>query len=323
MKLRNCILIVLLLVAFCQVSHAQKTLSSNHIHLETIVHQARHQAITPHSTPPSWMDYDKVQAGFGFLEKHDKFIQQILGTSSLASTFAARDITPILMQTGRLPHDFSQRLKETSAFINAILQPPHSRNEFQTNNLAQAYNLGLLHSEVAKQVKGTLHWSPKERVPMNEQAYGFVLYSFAWWPVEALEATKQLKLGKPSKELEGWFHLWSVIGYEMGVSEVLLPTSSTRAQAIVALLRKAQYAGKGEALPKGIPVLLGGQVRWLAEGAAAQAKAEKPSPEQLLPNMAGTLAQVIQFSPGLSEALGLGSDPTAQLIQYASSPAAN
>lgn len=322
LKFRNSILIFLL-VACCGVSHARQTHSLTDSRLERIVRQSRIQPISPRATPPAWMDYDRVRLGFEFLKAHDEFIQQILGTSSLAATFAAKDIAPVLMQTGRLPKDFSQRLKETGRFMNAIMQPHDSREEFLTNNLAQAYQLGLLHAGVARQMKGVLHWNRKERAPLNQQAYALVLYSFAWWPVEALEATRQIDAGSASRELDGWFHLWSVIGYEMGVSEALLPTSYTKARETVALLRKAQYAGAGEAVPEGIPTLLGGQVHWLVAAASAQSAPDKPTPEQLLPGVAAKFAQVIQLSPGLSEALGLGSDPAAQLIRYASLPAQN
>jgi hypothetical protein len=321
LKFCNPILFAFLLVAFYDVSTAQTAPSPSHSQLETIVHQSRTQSIKPHAAPPSWMNYDKVRLGFEFIKKHDEFISQILATSSLASTFAAKDITPVLMQTGRLPKDFAQRLKETGRFMDAIMQPTNSREAFLSGNLAQAYQLGLLHAGVARQMKGVLHWNRKERVPMNEQAYALVLYSFAWWPVEALEASKQIDHEQVSKELEGWFQLWSVVGYEMGVSDALLPTDYAKARETVALLRSAQYVGAGDKVPDGIPILLGGQLRWLAAATSAQPGADKSTPEQLLSGVAGQFAQVIALSPGLSEALGLGSDPAAQLIQDASLPA--
>jgi hypothetical protein len=322
LKLRCSIIVMCLCVACCGVTRAQEAAGSpDHASLETAVEQARIQAITPRSTPPAWMDDDKIRLGFEFMKQHDEFIQQILATSSLASTFAAKDITPVLMQTGQLPKNFAQRLKETGRFMNAIMEPHNGRAEFVQANLGQAYQLGRLHAGVAKQMRGILHWNRKERVPMNEQAYGFVLYSFAWWPVEALEATGQIKPEEKGRELDGWFHFWSVVGYEMGVSEKLLPVNYARAREMAVLLRNAQYAHAGEALPDGIPVLLGGHVRWLAAGMAAHSGPGKVTPEQAVPRIAAMFAQVIKLSPGLSEALGLGSGPEAQLIKDASLPA--
>jgi len=321
LKFRNVILIVSLLVACCGMSHAQKAPSLSLSRLEKIVVRSRTQAITPRATPPSWLDFDKVRVGLAFVKAHDAFIRQVLGTSSLAATFAAKDIPPVLMQTGRLRTDFSQRMNETGQLMDGITQQQDSREEFQTANLARAYQLGQLHAGVARKAQEVLHWNRKERLPLNQQAYALVLYSFAWWPVEALSATKQIDPNDVSQELDGWFHLWSVIGYEMGVSEALLPTNYARAKEMVALLRKAQYTGAGEVLPEGVPVLLGGQVRWLVELAAAHPPtAAKPTPEQLLSGTADSFAQIIKLSPGLAEALRLGNDPAAQLIQDASLP---
>ena len=273
--------------------------------------------MTPRSAPPAWMDYDKARLGEEFLKKHGEAIQQTLGTSALAASYAGKDTGPVVLQTGRLPHDFSHRLKETEMSVGAMLMPFNSRKEFVANNLAQAYQLGLIHVAVGKQVKDALHWNPKERLVMNEQSFGLVFYTFAWWPVESLAASKQITLSDGNAELEGWLHLWCVLGYEMGVSEDLLPTSVGRAKEIVALLRKAQYPGMGEKPDAGIPILLGAHLRWLAEEVASRSKTGKSDPASLVPLIGTFFAQSIKQSPGLSDALGLGDNPAARLIQYA------
>ena len=236
MKIRNLIIGSALLTSLCSASLSQKPASNSK--LERIVQRARTHSITPRDTPPSWMDFDKVRAGGDFIKKHLDFINQILGTSSLASTYAAKDITPVLMQTGRLPKDFSRRLNETTEYIKLMMLPINGRDEFVSKNLATGYKLGQIHVGVAKQMK-VLHWNRKERIPINLQSFALVLESFAWWPVEALEATKQIDCTMPDKEIEGWFHFWSVMGYELGVSEELLPTSYAKAKELVALLKKA------------------------------------------------------------------------------------
>ena len=335
MKFRNHVrsglLIALMATALCGVSQAQKTAALSAVsqtapdaRLEAIVRQSRTQPMTPHNTPPAWLDYDKARLGSEFLKKHAQSIMQTLGTSALAASYAGKDTGPIVIQTGRLPHDFSHRLKETETSIAAMLEPFSSRQAFVTVNLARAYQLGLIHVAVANQVKGSLHWNPKERLPMSQQAFGFVFYTFAWWPVEALADGKQITLENGNPELDGWLHLWCALGYEMGVSEDLLPTSVSRAKEIVALLRKAQYPGVGEKPIAGIPVLLGAHLRWLSEEVAARSTAStsgKTAPEKLLPLIGAVFAQSIKRSPGLADALGLGSDPAAQLIKYAAVPA--
>lgn len=287
---------------------------------ELAVRSARVKPIAPQSQPPKWMDFDRVQAGYAFLGKHGQMVSRVLGTSSLASTFAAKDITPVLMQTGRLPKDFQQRMRETEAWMDEIFAPPKDQDDFAKREYARAVDLGRMHAGVAEMVGGELKWNPKERVAINGQAFAFVLYSFAWWPVEAMVATKEVDPTRDAKELDAWFHLWRVIGYGMGVPETLLPRNYAQAGEMVALLRKAQYAAVGETLPEGIPVLLGGQVRMVA---AQLARQSKTTPKETMPVAAKALAGLFALSPGMSQALGLGPDPTARLLEYAALPTAN
>lgn len=259
------------------------------------------------------MDFERVKRGYAFLSKHSKTVTRILGTSSLASTYAARDVAPVLMQTQRLPADFNQRMKETEAQMFKILFPPSDGETFLKRSYAQAITLGQMHVDVAKAVQAQLAWNPKERTAMNGQSFAFVLYSFAWWPVEAMLATKEIDATTDAQGIEDWFYLWSVIGYGMGVPEPLLPMSTAQATSVIELLRVSQYARPGEKPPVGIPTLLGAHVRQLAGRAAAAAKT---TPEAETAGAAKLLADSISYSPGLTEALGLGSDPVARLIEY-------
>jgi hypothetical protein len=302
-------------------------ISNSQLDLASVVAQARTKPHHPRKSPPKWMDYAQVEAGYGFLAKHRGAIMRVLGTSSLAATFAAKDVTPVLMDTGRLPKDFSPRMRETGEWMDTIFARPDGKEGFVANNYARAVALGRMHAMVAESTGPNLKWDPKERVPLNQQSYAFVLYSFVWWPVEAQIARGVVDPVEDRKELDAWFHLWSVIGYGMGVSEDLLPRDYTRAAALVPLLRQAQYAAPGEKLPEGIPILLGGHVRMLTERTAAQfaPKSEggaKPKANATLmyPMVAKGFADTLRLSPGLLEALGLGKDATKQLTRYAAAP---
>lgn len=298
--------------------------------LEATVREARTVALAPRAEPPAWMDYDHAKAGCEFLARHRSTVLRVLVSSSLASTFAAKDVTPVLMQTARLSKSFTSRMMETGLWMNSIYAVPASREAFVEHNYARAVALGRLHQSVAESVKGPLAWDPKVRVPMSGQAYAFVLYSFAWWPVEAMLAKGEIGPKADEKGIADWFHFWSVVGYGMGVPEALLPRDLATAQTVVALLRRAQYSGPNEARPVGIPELLGGNVRMLAtlyagEKPPAGDEAHVPSaplgPEAKRVAAAKGLAELIALSPGEGEALGLGADPAARLAEYAALPA--
>jgi hypothetical protein len=275
--------------------------------LTSIVSQARTQPLRPNRTPPVWLDEAQLLSGQAFLAKHNTMIQQVLSGSSLAATFAARDVTPILMQTGKLPKSFLPRMMETGILMAGIEAKFASRDEFVRKNYVRAVSLGELHVSVAAITKPALGWDPKQRVPMSQQAYAFVLYTFAWWPIEALLALRKIDPMSDRKEIDAWFHFWSVAGYGMGVLEELLPKNYAEARERVALLRQAQYFSATEPPTDGIPTLLGGQVKMLAA----------MRPDRL--RAARQLAELIALSPGLMEALGLGKDPVTQLLAYESS----
>jgi len=281
---------------------------------------ARIRPITPRKTPPAWLDFEQLRLAASFQAKHYAFIQQVLGTSSLAATFAARDIAPILMLTQRLPRDFTPRMQETGALMGRIMADFSGREGFLKNNYAEAVALGELHQKVAEATRGGLKWNPRERLPMNAQSFAFVLYTFAWWPIEAMIARKLVEPGKDRKELDAWLHYWSVLGHGMGVDRELLPLSYTLAKERVELLRQAQYVPVGAPRPEGIPILLGGQVRFIATMLVSKpggAPPGKSALEKLYGFGAQALFGMILLSPGLNEALGLEKDGTTQLIRFA------
>ena len=289
---------------------------------QAAIERARTRPLTPKKAPPPWLDAEQLRLAESFQARHSSFIQQVLGTSSLAATFAAQDITPILMQTRRLPSDFTPRMQETRVLMNRIMARFSSREAFLKNSYTEAVALGALHQQVAEATRGALKWNPKERLPMNQQSFAFVLYTFAWWPIEALVARKMVDPVKEVKELDAWFHYWSVLGHGMGVDRELLPQSFALAKEQVAALRQAQYVPAGAPRPEGIPTLLGGQVRFIATQLSAKPGSASPDAsvlEKLYPFCAQVLFSMIQLSPELPEALGLEKNAMAELIRFTKS----
>jgi hypothetical protein len=292
---------------------------------ERLLEQARTRPLVPRPEPPPWLNEEQLQTAEAFQKKYRAYILQIHGTSSLAATFAAQDIAPVLMQTGRLPKDFIKRMQETQAMMESIQASFASRAMFLQNNYVRAVELGNLHRDVADSVRGPLRWNPKERIPMSQQAFAFVLYTFAWWPIETMIAQKRIDVTQSDarKELEAWFHYWSVLGYGMGVMPELLPMSFVVAKERVGWLRQAQYVPLGKPRPAGIPTLLGGQVLLIAQmmsGKPSGDSSDTSARDKVLPFAARILSGMIALSPGLREALGLEKEPTNQMVGFAKSP---
>ncbi len=271
--------------------------------------------IAPRKAAPDWMDWSRVEGALRFEASKGQTIGMILSTTSLVSTYAAVDIAPVLIRTGRLVNDSPRRLAETGAWVQEMTGQAASRDEFVAKNYRRAYELGMLHAGLSRTITAeALGWKADERVTFNQQAYAFVLYTFAWEPIEAMTAMHMVEAARDREALEDWLYLWRVLGYAMGVDEKLLPAGLDQARETAALLRQAQYAAPGEAAPEGVPALLRGELTAIEANLAAGRKEPEAKAGEAA---AKILAQAIAVSPGLKEALGLGADPLAKLMELA------
>ena len=308
MKVRTSILLPVTL--FLSASIDAQTIGND---VKARLKQDRTVTIFVRSEPPAWMNYDQLLHGYGFLTKHRETIRQVFGTTTFAATYASKDLVPVIEVTHRKDKDFSGRFEATKEWLLKIFARPTSRDEFIQNNYQQAIALGAYHRGIVERVKGDLNWDPKVRVPVNQQSYAFVLYNIAWWPVEAMIAKHQVDPKRDIKELDGWFHLWSVVGYGMGVDEPLLPQSYERAKAMVPLISRAQYFGYDVNTPQTVANMLGLHVRSLATTMAPKGS----DPAAIYPMVCRVFADLMSLSPGMSKALGLGADPAADLLKDA------
>lgn len=239
--------------------------------------------------------------GLAFLKQNEQFFERILGTTSLLSTYASQDVLPVLLKTGRLTNEYGPRLQQTGKTLGPIMAKADSYDQFLSRNYRSAIALGQMHEGMRRGITPeSLGWNPAERVPMNQLAYAIVLYSFAWQPIESAMLAGQVKPDQQQNEIDDYLHLWSVLGYAMGVKEELLPRTLAGTKTTVAMLRKQQYYSAENPAPEGLKVLLRNQVTMMTrDGNRKQA--------------AAILAKLLQLSPGLTAALGLGADPAAAL----------
>lgn len=268
---------------------------------------ARSRAIHPRKEAPAWLDWAQVQRGLKFYRTH-RAIGEILGSTSLIETYASVDIAPVLKRTGRLINEPGPRLQETGMWVMQLISPRKDEAEFVAKNYQKAYELGQVHAGLAASMTaGSLGWDPAVRVPFNEQAYALVLSTFAWEPVEQMTATQALRPEEEMADVNGYLHLWSVLGNAMGVDEDLLPKNYERAKEITAALRKAQYRKAGQAVPDGAQALVASLLKEQIR------EAGKDQPRK---GIVEEFAQSIKVSPGLAAALGLEQDAAGRLESW-------
>ena len=267
-------------------------------------------SLTLRKTPPANVDWTRIQSGFEFMKQHGQSISFTNGAAALVSTYACKDIEPVLIRTGEVVDDYDTRMDKTGEWINQMLTSVTSKTIFLQKNYERAFDLGEFHLRVASHITPKdLGWNPRERTVLNQQAVAFVLYALAWQPIETMEATHEVDPDKDAQGIDNYLYLWRTFGYAMGLEQPLLPTDAHAAVAMVSKLRTLQYPAPGQATPKEMPILLRNEMTYLYKVVLNGKPADDASKHQVRQ----MLAQSIATSLGLSQALGLGDDPAAGL----------
>ncbi len=212
------------------------------------------------------MDWTKVQRGLQFARKQGLLLMTVWHPLSLLETYAAKDIAPVLIESGGLTGNYQERLRRTGQRVAGLVAWRESPEEFLQQNYRQAHELGLMHAAIARSVQPEkLGWVASERRVMNQQAYALVLYTFSQTPALVMEARKMPAASAP--ELDDWYHLWAVLGYAMGVEEKLLGRNAAEARTIGLAVRKAQFPAPGEPAAPGAAGCFGRNFStWLRTG---------------------------------------------------------
>jgi hypothetical protein len=280
--------------------------------LNGAVKVVRTQRLMPLSTPPPF-DWERIKSAYAFEKAHDQSIQTTLLTAAPVSTFASLDTMAVLLYDGKLLNDYNRQMKITVEWIDEIIATPKQKADFTRKNYKRAVDFGLMNLDFSQTIK--LKWNPKVRVPGNQQAFGLVLYSFSWLPIEKMIATHEIDPVKDAKAINDWLYLWHVLGYGMGEDARLLPQNADQAAEVMRLLRANQYPGPHDEIPYQLRALLRNEMTFLYAVYGQGVPIDDPTKLEIRKN----LAAEISYSPGLSKALGLSDDPAKSLTDIARS----
>ena len=284
--------------------------------LNKTVVELRAQRLMPLSTPPP-IDWQRIKNGLAFGQTHKQTIERTFMTASMVTLFAGQDTEPVIIDTGKLLSDYNKRTRETIDWLNQLIAPPKDKAEFLHKNYKRAVDLGLMHLDLSQAIAKDFKWNPKVRVPVNQQAFAFMVYAFAWQPVEAMLAKQEVDPAKDEKSIDDWCYLWHTLGYGMGEDARLLPQDMKDTVVLVRLLRAHQYPGPGQEIPYQVRSLLYNEMGYLNFLAGHGQPIDDPTKLSLRK----MLAEQISYSPGLAKALGLGDNIAKALedIAYSTS----
>lgn len=264
------------------------------------------------------IDWARIKHGFDFEKKHGESIGRTLVTVSLLSTYASKDTVPVVIFTKQLVNNYDRRMDKTGEIVQAMQAFPKSKEQFLAVNCKRAFELGQLHVDVASGITpADLGWDPKVRVPINQEAFALVFYTFALEPIETMAAMHEVDLKKDSKEIEDYTYLWKVLGYSMGMDLNLLPRNLTDSKRIMAAIREHQYFPPSSTVQKDVAALVRNHMQYVYKAFGRG----KPMDDAAKEQVNGLVGLAIASSPKLGPALGLSNDPIKGLNSFLASPA--
>jgi hypothetical protein len=239
---------------------------------------------------PLWVDWPTLDRGGQVLLRAGALGGIVLGLKSIVSGYTTPAGNKPLVFSGRLRHETTRRLHETSRFVEATI----SRGGLRPR--ADGYRITLkvrvMHAQVRRMILRGGGWNAEAwGAPINQHDQMGTLLLFSDIVLRGLE---QLGLRVSRDDAEAYMQLWRYSGYLIGVDPELIPTSRAEAEGYVDLIAATQAPPDDDSRALTRALLEAGRL-------AAKTPREKKQAERLY-----------QFSVGMCREL-LGSEMADQL----------
>lgn len=195
---------------------------------------------------PDWYDPELIERAEKFFEVFGVQICVCLFCASLPSSYAAADGVKVLYRTARLDTDTRRRVMETGQFLMDILSPGGLSEQGPGRRVVQ--RVRLMHAAVrhlieqrAKDTPGM--WREEWGRPINQEHLAGTLLAFSYVVAEPLP---RLGIDVTDADAEAYFHMWNVVGHQLGISDRLRVNDRADATGLVNLIRDRHFAWSPE-----------------------------------------------------------------------------
>ncbi|MEX1367590.1 MAG: oxygenase MpaB family protein [Nannocystaceae bacterium] len=233
---------------------------------------------------PTWADRAKIEHGQRLISKNLVPGTILLAMTSLPQCYLDWKGAPVLTSTHQLTKHIFRRLIQTSHMVFTVYEPgslfddpsaperiPAGISKSQTVRLMHALMRHLILQpapdgmDVPKSMAETMwirSWDSETLgLPINQEDEAYVILTFSYVTIEGF---RKLAMILTDEDKDAIIHLWSVVGYVMGVHEGLLAHSYADAAVLFALLR-ARLRGpsaEGEQLTGALVEWIDGLLPW-------------------------------------------------------------
>lgn len=195
---------------------------------------------------PPWADPARVERGQRLFMRHAMLSLGGLVCASLPSCYVMSKAVKVLGITQQLAFHPYQRVIATAQMVMAVMTPG-GLGERQPGVLS-ALRVRLLHASIRHlamqlaanrrmptlkaplfQALRSLHWTPADGVPINQEDAAYTLLTFS---IVMMDATVALGARPSAQEQADYLHAWNVVGHLMGVRQDLMARTVDEARAL-------------------------------------------------------------------------------------------
>ncbi|CAN5400862.1 oxygenase MpaB family protein [soil metagenome] len=185
---------------------------------------------------PAWVDWKTIDHTGALLLRTGYFGGLVLGIQSLPYGYASPGGNKPLAFSGRLRQQAPRRLTETARFVHTVCLPGELRP--LREGFAITIKVRLMHAQVRRLLWDSGKWNTEawgEPINQHDMAATTMLFS-----IVVLDGIRKLGFRVSRDEAEDYVQLWRYVGWLMGSTEELLPTSEREAHRLASLIMATQ-----------------------------------------------------------------------------------
>jgi hypothetical protein len=185
---------------------------------------------------PDWADARQMENGTAFFARYAELIMNLLALLSLPYCYAGANGAMVLFLSDKIRGNIEQRLYDTAGFVWDVMAP----NAFQPDGkgFVSILKVRLMHAAARYYTTKSDNWNGSFGTPVNQEDMAGTNLSFSLIVIRGL---RKLGISVNEEEQSSFLHLWSVIGFMLGVNEPLLPQSGKQAFDLEEAIRNRQF----------------------------------------------------------------------------------
>jgi hypothetical protein len=188
---------------------------------------------------PDWLEPATLATGQECFAQWGTHVFTALYAAALPSAYACCRGVQVLGLTARLVTDPKRRLNETAQFHLDVMEPKGLQEGGR--GLSDVRHVRLMHAAVRWLIEHDPHsnWDPQWGLPINQEDMLETLLTFTEIVFEVFDRTGVVY---SDDDAEAYLHVWSYIGFLLGVHPDLLPLTRPDTKGLMPEVRRRQFA---------------------------------------------------------------------------------